>query len=286
MSRDNEILNIICEEEREPDWLVPDLFVQGGLICLGGEPGVGKSYISYTIGLAIASGSKVMGLLTPTEPRRVLYFDEENSSADRSKYLRRSWFGMAHQLKRDPFDPDLLDLLQTNFWPLNFELGTDDWRDKAAFDVEQIQPHLIIFDTATPAFNIEDENSNAEATQAIKGVRDLMQMTDPVATALVLKHAKMRTEKGGRRSMRGAKAWQGAADGVMFQVKAAGRPRRDGLALTRLEPDKTRAYGLRQTIYITPQWTDDDRNGLSLSGSYSADKSHKAAEDAEEDNVN
>ncbi len=279
----NEILDILCGPEEDPHWLIPNLFLQGALICLAGEAGAGKSYVSYTMGLAIASGLSTFSGLIPasSEPKRVLYFDEENSLQDRNKYLRRSWFGLMKQNKVKD-DSTYLERLDENFWVCSFHLGTEGWQDAARYAIEQVQPHVIIFDTATPAFNIEDENSNSEATQAVKDVRILMKLCDPVCTAIILKHAKMRTEKGGRRSMRGAKAWQGAADGVMFQVAATGRPRRDGLKLTRLEPDKTRAFGLRQTIYISPSWTDEDRNGLLLEASYSATKEHKHAEAKEE----
>lgn len=278
---ENNIISILCAEEKEPNWLVPDLFLQGAMVVLAGEPGTGKSYINYMIGLALAAHLKILGLMRANSPKRVLYFDEENSEQDRDTYLRRAWFGLCKQQNIDPHG-EHLDLLQENFWPMSFLLGNPEWRDTAMMCVEQIQPHSIIYDTATPAFNIEDENSNSEASIAIKGIRDVARATDPVATSIVLKHAKMRTEKGGRRTIRGAKTWQGAADGVIFQVKATGRPRRDGLNLTRMEPDKTRAHGLRSTIYITPAWMDETRTGLTLTGSYSADKAHKHAEAAED----
>lgn len=272
-------MDILCAEEQPPNWLVPDMILQGAMVCLAGEPGAGKSLVSYMIGLAVASGCKALsGLVPPGEPRRILYFDEENSQQDRDKYLRRAWHGLTDT--NDGEEPDM-GLLQENFWPLHFVLGDDNWQDVATLAIEQVQPHLIVFDTATPCFNIQDENDNAEATRAIKGIRELMRITDPVASAIVLKHAKIRTEKG-RRQMRGAKAWQGSADGVMFQVKATGRPRKDGLSLTRLEPDKTRAFGLTRTIYINPSWTDSDRKGLRLDADYTPDREHKKAE-AEED---
>jgi hypothetical protein len=138
-----------------------------------------------------------------------------------------------------------------------------------------------VVDTATPALHIEDENNNAEASRAIKGLRAIAGLVAPPATVLVLRHAKTR-ERGGRRTMRGATVWSGQTDATWFQVRARGRPRRDGLALTRLEPDKIRAYGLRQVIYITPAWTDTDRSGLTLVGSYRASVAHREAEKGEE----
>lgn len=281
---DNNILDILLAPEREPDWLVPDFSLQGAAIVLAGEPGAGKSYVSYTKGLAIAAGIRALGgMVPPGEPRRVLYYDQENSAQDLAKYIRRSWFGICAQNNLNPENYELLEKLASNFYIRSFQLGGDDWADVVRYEMEIVQPHLVVFDTATPCFNIENENDNSEANQAMKKVRELMRITDPVATALILKHAKMRTERGGRRTIRGAKHWQGAADSIMFQVKAVGRKRKDGLSLTRLEPDKTRAYGLTQTIYITPQYVDETRNALMLTGSYSASREHTQAEQKEEE---
>lgn len=276
----NPIVDILCSPDRPPDWLIPDLLTQGSLVCLVGESGAGKSYISYTLALAVASGVRALSGIVPAgEPRRVLYFDDENGRADRDKYLKRSWIGLAHSNGMQ--EPDLA-LLLDNFWPVSFELGMDGWEDVAQGWVDFFKPHLIVVDTATPSFNIDDENNNAEAAKNIKRMRELMRSCDPVASAWILKHAKTRTEKGQIRTVRGAKVWKDMSDGMLFQVKAGGRPRKDGLSLTRLVPDKIRAYGLQQPIYITPKWTDSKKSGLMLDGSYSAGKEHRSAEDEEE----
>lgn len=271
---ENPIIDILCADDEEVNWLIPRVFAQGALVCFAGEPGAGKSQISYIMALAMASGCAAFsGIIPAGEPRRVLYFDEENSAQDRNTYLRRAWKGLAHE---NGTEPDL-GLLQENFWPMHFILGDDDWKDIAAHCIEQVQPHAMFFDTATPAFNIVDENSNSEATMALKALRELMAMTDPIATAIVLKHARVRTQKG-RRMMRGAKAWQGSADSVIFQVKATGRPRKDGLSLTRMYPDKTRAHGLSEPVFFSPRYVDGDRRGvLLIEGTHDPDHEHKKA---------
>lgn len=276
---ENEIVDVLHAEEQDPEWLIPDLLLQGSMVCLAGEPGAGKSYVSYTMGLAVATGIAALdGIVPPGKPKTVIYFDQENSRQDRDKYLRRSWHGLARNGKL----PDV-GLLLKHFHPIHFALGDDDWADVAAEYIELLCPQLVIFDTATPCFNIADENDNAEAVREIKKIRALMMLADPVAAAIVLRHAKIAIEKGGRRTMRGAKSWHNAADGIMYQVKGTGRPRKDGLSLTRLEPDKTRAYGLSRIVYITPEWTDEERTGLVLHGSYHPDKEHKRLERLEED---
>jgi RecA-family ATPase len=270
----NDIVEILSAPDSDPDWLVPNLWLQGAMICLAGEAAHGKSCLCYTIMLALAAGEPTLsGIIPAGEPKRVLYFDEENGKQDREKYIRRAYQGLIAQNKREPD----LALLHQNFWAVGARLGQEGWEETVEEWVEYVRPHVMIFDTGSPCFNLDQENDNSEASKTVKKLRRLMLLTDPVATSIVLRHAKVRTMKGGRRQMRGASAWQGAVDGVMFQVRAPGRPRKGGLYLTRLEPDKTRAWGLNQTIYITPYYTDEEKSGLYLDGSYSPNKEHRQA---------
>ncbi len=279
----NDIVDILAADEQPPDWLIPDLLVQGSMVCLVGESGAGKSFVSYTLALAVASGvAALSGLVPAGEPRRVLYFDDENSRQDRDKYLRRAWLGLkAANRGKEPN----LKLLNQNLWPVRAELGDDDWDERAREWVEHIVPHMIVFDTANACFGIEEENDNGKAARHIKKVKTLLRVNEDVvtATAVILKHAKTRTERGQIRTVRGAKIWKDQSDSMLFQVKAGGRPRKDNLSLTRLIPDKIRAYGLQRPIYITPRWVDAERTGLVLEGSYSAGKDHLKAEKDDED---
>lgn len=276
---DNPIRSILAAEDADPEWLIKDLLLQGTLVCLAGEPGAGKSLVSYTLALAKASGwSALSGLVPEGPPERVVYFDQENSPQNRNKYITRSWWGLAdsHGLPPDA------DLLEENFIPVHFHLGAADWFDVAADFISHFQPRLAVFDTAASCFDIEDENNNAEAARVLKQLRQLMTVTDPPLTVLVLKHAKSTVGKGERRKMRGATMWQSLADQVMFQVRCQGRPRKGGLQLTRLVPDKTRAYGLTEEIFITPSYTDEAKTGLLLEASTTPSSEHKRARRSEE----
>lgn len=280
---ENPLVDILLTAEEQPEWLVPDVFLAGTLIILIGESGAGKSFLTYCLGLAAATGLPALSnLVRVKEPKRILYFDQENARQNRNKYIRRAWEGLTCKLNKER-KYDALELAIENFWPMHMELGTDEWADVVAAGIQQVQPHLVVFDTATSCFGIEDENNNSEATSICNTLRnDLMTLCDPMPTVLILKHAKTRTEAGQIRTMRGAKTWKDNADQTLFQVKTAGRPMQDNLSRTRMMPDKNRAYGLDRNIYITPAYTDENKTGLTLAGSYAADKEHKRREKIEE----
>ncbi len=275
----NDIIDLLFAEEQPPDWAVSGLFLQGGIYALGGEAGAGKSSLCYTLAIAAATGESCLSGCVPSgPPKRVLYFDEENSPQDRVKYIRWAFYGLQALNKREPN----LDLLVDNLWCYTDKLGDEDWEAKLIEKVDRVKPHIIFFDTANPCFNVDDENSNSEASKIVKRLRKVIKRCDPTITVVILKHAKIRVD-GSNRTLRGAKAWQGAVDGVVFQVKAPGRPKKEGLSLTRLEPGKTRAFGLGGPIYISPEWLNPNRKGLILKGDVRANAEHKAVEKKEEE---
>lgn len=261
----NVILDILYAPETEPDWLIPGLLLQGGVVCLAGQPAAGKSYVSYTIGLAVASGAPALsGIIPAGEPRTVVYFDQENGKQDRDAYIRRAWHGLGHINGRKP-DSKMLDKY---FHPIHFKLGvTDGWEETVETYIVALQPRLVVFDTATSCFAPANENDNSEANREIQAIRRLITLTSPECTAVVLRHAAT-IKEGEKRRMRGAQGWQSFTDGVLFQTKTAGRPRNDGLNKTYIDSDKTRAFGLEsgKRIEISPRWTDDLKTGLALYG--------------------
>jgi AAA domain-containing protein len=248
----------LTKEVVPPDWLVPGLLCHGTMVVLAGEPGVGKSSLSYTLAVAKAAGSPFLG--RPTIPGRVLYFDEENSFPDLREYINWVWRGLGCP------DPTLV---QKNLFIESFSLGGPNWHSHMALVTKEIQPELIIIDTATPACNIVNENDNGEASAIIHHLRRIRALAGPRATCLILKHARMNHETN-IRDIRGAKAWKGETDATWLHVANTGRPRKDGLQGSKIIPAKVRAFGLRDVLSIHPTWVQVDGNrGLKLEASHS-----------------
>lgn len=249
-----------------PNWLVENLFYKGSMIVLAGDAGVGKSILGYTAAISIAAGLPLLGLQSTQE--RVLYFDEENSLPDAQEYFRWAWRGC------DCPDIETLDS-RLRFEHFTLSSSPSTWIDSMLQACREHSPGLIILDTATPACRISDENDNAEATRAIQLLRRAQIVSGPSTTFLILKHARLAHDAIGNeyRTIRGAKAWVGATDGCIFHVAQPGRPQADGLRKTHLRPSKTRAFGLRIPLTITPAWTSSDSGtrGLKLFGAFSVD---------------
>lgn len=234
-----------------PSWLIPDILPAGRMIVLAGSPGAGKSFLSYSLAVAGAVGAPFLGS-RPDSPFRTLYFDEENAPEDAAEYLRWTWNGLQR--------PSVAQI-EGNLWHYGLQLSRlPNSLARAEFMATAAaahRPDLIIVDTATPVCRIEDENDNAEASRAIAFLRRLRAVAAPGCTLLILKH--MRIDKdSGHRDIRGAKAWSGECDGILFQEKAPGKPfpilgRK--FSSTRLSPQKVRAFGLQFPLKITPTET-------------------------------
>jgi energy-coupling factor transporter ATP-binding protein EcfA2 len=96
---------LLCEEEARTyhynaldlsthpgpvDWMVENLLAKGDLALLIGEPGVGKSWLSMALAVAVAEQqAHWLGRLIHTETPRVLYVDEENPEGLVIRRLRR-----------------------------------------------------------------------------------------------------------------------------------------------------------------------------------------------------
>lgn len=238
-----------------------DFLYQQSLICIAGVPGVGKSVFSYSLAVAIASGLPFLGL--QTTQGRVLYLDEENGPANQPTYFKWAWKGQGC--------PDLVTL------SANLRIGQNailshngTWVDMLLQKVREFSPSLLICDTSSSCFRLNDENDNAEASKAIGALRLIQEAANNNTSILILRHARIERDSKGknpdRYKMRGASAWAGASDGVIFHLAPAGNYH--GLRPTYLIPDKTRAFGLRTQLTITPSWTCEDKSlaGIKLAG--------------------
>lgn len=232
---------VYTDHEPDPDWLIPNTIHKGNLVLLAGLAGIGKSLFCYTLANSLATSTHLLNGSAP--PCRVLYCDEENGRADLMAYARWTWRGLGSP-GRDLLDSNLRiesrTLSSSNAWNVVLRQLCDEFK-----------PDLLILDTTTPACHVKDENDNAEAAAACQQIRVAMDASGPHCAALLLKHLRV-DSKTGRMDVRGAKHWKGAVDGIWYHLFSPGRKRADGWRNTYIRPEKARAYGLHETIHITP----------------------------------
>ena len=252
------IFETLNGEPPQPTWLVPNMLTAGSMLVLAGTAGTGKSFLTYYISMALASGSPVLG--NATQAARVLVFDQENNSHDLAAYLYRLWAGMG---RPDPA------LLERNLRIESFSLSSPSpghYGEMMAAAIDY-KPALIVIDTATPVLRITDENNNSEASAAIRQLRSIRASSGGDTSMIVLKHAKWSysnvKDEPPRLHIRGASCWAGELDAVWLLRAGPGRPNANGLRPTFLSPDKVRAWGLKRTVKITPVEVPD--GGIALS---------------------
>jgi len=239
-----DLTTFLTTTDPKPAYIVEDLLYQGQMIVDAGEPGVGKSFLMYQLSMCMASGLPFLG--RRTLHGTVLYFDEENSRSDLQQYLRWIWRGL---------NQPNIEAMQKRLHIEHFKLASEKKRFVYMAKVAaQVQPTLIVIDTATPVCSITDENDNGEASRAVRNLRLIKESAGPSASMIVLKHSLFSHDPNSRQTIRGAKAWLGEVDGVIYHKATVGKPRTDGLRNSRLIPDKVRAFGLRHEIVICPDW--------------------------------
>ena len=134
--------------EVEEPWLVEGLISRERQHVIYSDAGLGKSLLAREIAVKLATGKPVLGLPAST-PVRVLYLDNENII--RGDVLR--------SLQDMGVTPDELDNLFFAAFPDIPSLNTMDGTDVLSRILDEIQPDLVILDTAS-RFVQGDENSN------------------------------------------------------------------------------------------------------------------------------
>lgn len=257
----SDLIELLEGPDLTPPWTVPGFLVENEVMILAGEAGAGKSLLTYTLAIALATGSNFLG--RPMEPKRVLYCDEENPYWTSRQYLRWAYRGLGCPSKTTLVANLCHEALQLT------NAGPGGWQARLAQLCQGWKPNLIVIDTATPACHIDDENDNGEATRAVTKLRGAMLSAAKGCSMIVLRHARLEPDTG-KYKPRGATAWVGATDCTLLHSYSKGHPatkdpEKAGLRNTKLAVAKVRAFGMREPIWIIPRWIGpEDARGIVL----------------------
>lgn len=163
-------------------WLLEDWVALGDMTLLAGLGGLGKSWVSMALTMAVLTGGQCMGLDTHAQGR-VLYVDEENP------------INVVHdRLKRLGFDPSKHSGNMRYLWNQGIRL---DKSDKLLDEALDFQPTLIVLDSLT-RFHSGDENSSGFVSALFnEGIKPLAR---EVGAAVVVIHHHGKSGEGSRGS--------------------------------------------------------------------------------------
>lgn len=124
-------------------WLVENMICKGDIHLLIGEPGIGKSWLTMDLALAIAGETETFLGRTVLEHGRVLYLDEENP--EDLVYDRMHKLGMSESTASN--------IRYLN----NIGIRLDKQADELIEEALDFEPTLVVLDSLT-RFHTEDEN--------------------------------------------------------------------------------------------------------------------------------
>jgi hypothetical protein len=167
------------EQAAEQPWLIEQLWFDGGVGILGGQPKLGKTFVAAELAMAVAAGDVAFGRYRAAASGPVLFYGPE----DGASAIRRRFEGLAESRGRS--------LRQLPIYVLDVaQLGLDrrsDLLDLRA-TVEQLRPRLLVLDPFVRVVASIDENSASEVSAVLGSLRAIQREHD--VAILVVHHTR------------------------------------------------------------------------------------------------
>lgn len=183
-------------------WLVERLFCKGDIHLMIGEPGLGKSWLTMALTVAVAGGNREYLGYPIGEPGRVLYFDEENPEDM-----------VFHRFLKLGLNKEIAENIR---FVSNAGIRLDHDPTSVIDEAHAFEPDLIVLDSLT-RFHGQDENSAGHMADLFNtGIKPLARET---GAAVVLIHHANKGEGSSYKRARGSGDITASADSA-FDVQA------------------------------------------------------------------
>lgn len=183
----------VCPPEHR--WLVEDLWADGAVGIIGGEPKCGKSFLALDLVIAVAGGVPCLRRFRPARQGPVLLYAAE----DALHLVRTRLEGIGHAA-----GVTLADLPVHVITATRLRLDLADDRAQLQATVAALRPILLVLDPFVRLHRI-DENASSEVAPLLAYLRDLQRR---FALAVVLVH---HARKGGQ-ALRAGQALRGSSE--------------------------------------------------------------------------
>ena len=221
-SKGDEYAHIDENEYHETGDLCPTEFVIDGFLGCGptyiaGAHGVGKSSLLVPLASVITGELEGIFGVNAYLKRRVIYFAEDPEQIDRVRFALRKYCEMKRNgnffIRRTKrLNKDAVKVLVAKMVKEHTIVGPSGY---------EVKP-LIIFDTLSASFELENENDNAEAAKYLSALKE----SGGTAPIWVIGHIPKAMLRADVENMtgRGAGAWEGDAQGTAFIFAEASGP--------------------------------------------------------------
>jgi RecA-family ATPase len=188
----------LSSTSKEVNWIWKPFLPAGGLVIVSAYMKVGKSTMIYALSKAIACGEDFLGFSTRRCP--VLILGVEEHATDMAIRLRT--FGVKAgdpvYIHSGPINPDAITYAVLQQVVRDLNIG------------------LVVVDTLSRWWRIEDENDNAEVLRAVS---PLLQLARSSGACVLLVHHSGKMEADGGRAIRGASSLFGIVDQALLLRK-------------------------------------------------------------------
>jgi len=185
----------LARQEPERRWLVEDLWAEGAVGIVGGEPKCCKSFLALDVAVAVGSGRPCLGRFAVQRPGGVLLFAAE----DAQHVVRARLEGIA--LARGT---SLEDLAVRVITAPSVRLDIVGDRERLRQTVADLRPRLLVLDPFVRLHRV-DENASGEVAPLLAFLRELNREWQ--LAVLLVHHARK-----GASAVRGGQALRGTSE--------------------------------------------------------------------------
>lgn len=181
----------------EAEWLIDRIFERDSLALLFGASGEGKSFVSLSMAIAIASGTPWLDTYA-TKQGPVVYAIGEGPRG-----MRRRAFAAARHA-------GLKDIPELYFYPAAPQLRTEAGCDQFLKLVKPLNPALVVIDTLARSFVGGDENTAKDMGEWVAAATRIQRETG--ACVMPIHHTAKNKKPGMPPTERGSNSLRGAVD--------------------------------------------------------------------------
>ncbi|MFN0149603.1 MAG: AAA family ATPase [bacterium] len=165
------------------NWLLVGWIAERDEVLVVATAGAGKSTTGGSLAVALASGASEWCGLKITRPIRVLVLDEEQGEVETARMFIRlgGHLGLALQNLRVASGTGIT-------------LGSEEGIARFEEEIREFRPELVLLDSATTIFAVQDENNSAQ----VAGVyRELHRLRDAYGVGFLVIHHRRKSAPGG-----------------------------------------------------------------------------------------